>query len=137
MTKPNMPRLFLSKEDAMSVALYLMTSKVAIQYERLPGQFRLTIDQNCGALNGKLTPSYVYVQQGGSMSELYLHEYETELGALAGRVNCAVNGAYKTGAIVEISPYLRSLGSIFYSTAEALVGTVPGLVLYEECDCDV
>lgn len=121
----------------MSVALYLMTSKVAIQYERLPGQLRLTIDQNGGALNGKLTPSYVYVQQGGSMSELYLHEHETELGALAGRVNCAADGAYKTGAIVEISPYLRSLGSIFYSTAEALVGTVPGLVLYGECDCGI
>ena len=121
----------------MSVALYLMTSKVAIPYECLPGQLRVTIDQNDGVLNGKLTPSSVYVQQGGSMSELYLHEYETELGALAGRVNCAADGAYKTGAIVEISPYLRSLGSIFYSTAEALVGTVPGLVLYGKCDRDI
>ena len=66
------------------------------------------------------------------MSELYLHEHETKMAALAGRINCATAGAYKTGAIVEISPCLRSLGDGFYATAEALVGTVPGLTLYEE-----
>ena len=116
----------------MAVALYVMTSKAAIQYERLPGgQLRITIDGNGAALlKEKSTPSYVYVQQGGSMSELYLHEYETKMDALAGRVNCASDGAYKTGEIVEISPCLRPLGNVFFATAEALVGTVPGMSLY-------
>lgn len=68
------------------------------------------------------------------MSELYLHEYETEMGALAGRFDCASDGAYKTGAIVEIPPCLRSFGKVFYATAEALVGTVQGLTLYGEGD---
>ena len=118
----------------MAVALYVMTSKAAIQYEELPGgQLRITIDQNGAAWwKEKSTPSYVYVQEGGSMSELYLHEYETRMDALAGRVNCASAGAYKTGAIVEVSPCLRSLGNVFYATAEALVGTVPGLALHGE-----
>jgi hypothetical protein len=134
MTKTYMPRLVLNHEDAMSVALYVMTSKAEIQYERLPGgQLRITIDQNGAAwLKEKSTPSYVYVQEGGSMSELYLHEHGTQMDALVGRVNCASAGAYKTGAIVEIAPCLRSLGNVFYATAEALVGTVPGLVLYGE-----
>ena len=136
-TEQSMPqtyisKLFLSYEDAVAVALHLITSKVAIQYERLPGgQLRITIDQNGTALlDGKSAPSYVYVQEGGSMTELYLHEHQTEMGALVGRANCASAGAYRTGAIVEIPPCLRSLGNVFYATAEALVGTVPGLTLY-------
>jgi hypothetical protein len=134
MTKSYTPKLFLNHEDAIAVALYVMTSKAAIQYERLPdGQLRITIDQHGAALlKEKSRPSYVYVQEGGSTSELYLHEHETKMGALAGRINCASAGAYKTGEIVEISPCLRSLGDVFYATAEALVGTVPGLTLYEE-----
>ena len=134
MTKTYIPKLFLNHEDAMAVALYVTTSKAAIQYERLPGgQLRITIDQNGAALlKEKSAPSYAYVQEGGSMSELYLHEHETKMDALAGRVNCASAGAYKTGAVVEISPCLRSLGNVFYATAEALVGTVPGLALYGE-----
>lgn len=134
MTQTYIPKLFLNQEDAMAVALYVMTSRTAIQYEPLPdGQLRITIDQNGAALlKEKSKPSYVYVQEGGSISELYLHEHETKMGALAGRINCASAGAYKTGAIVEISPCLRSLGDVFYATAEALVGTVPGLTLYEE-----
>ena len=136
MTKAYTPKLFLDQEEAVAVALYLMASKTAIQYERLPdGHLRITIDQRGAALlKEKPKPSYVYVQEGGSMSELYLHEHETMMGALAGRLNCASAGAYKTGAIVEISPSLRSLGEIFYATAEALVGTVPGLALYREGD---
>lgn len=134
MTKTFTPKLFLNHEDAVAVAPYVMASKAAIQYEHLPGgQLRITIDQHGAALpKGKLKPSYVYVQEGGSMSELYLHEHETMIGALAGRINCASAGAYRTGAIVEISPCLRLLGDVFYATAEALVGTVPGLTLYEE-----
>lgn len=134
MTKTHTAKLFLNHEDAIAVALHVMTSKATIQYERLPGgQLRITIDQHGAALlKEKSKPSYVYVQEGGSMSELYLHEHETKMGALAGRINCASAGAYKTGAIVKISPCLRSLGDVFYATAEALVGTVPGLTLYEE-----
>ena len=132
MSQTYMPKLFLSHEDAMALALHLMRSRAAIQYDRLPhGQLRITIDQNVAALlDEKSTSSYVYVQEGGSTSELYLHEHETEIGALIGRVNCASAGAYRTGAIVEIPPCLRSLGYVFYATAEALVGTVPGLTLY-------
>jgi hypothetical protein len=134
-----MSKLFLDHGDAMAVALYMMRSEAAIQYEHLPGgQMRIIIDQNGTALlKEKSTPSYVYVQEGGSMAELYLHEYETRMGALAGRVNCALAGAYKTGAIVEVSPCLRSLGNVFYATAEALVGTVPRLALYDERGGDV
>ena len=134
MTKTYVPKLFLNHEDAVAIALYVMTSKAAIQYEHLPdGQLRITVDQHGAALlKEKSKPSYVYVQEGGSVSELYLHEHDTKMGALAGRINCTSAGAYKTGAIVEISPFLRSLGDVFYATAEALVGTVPGITLYEE-----
>jgi hypothetical protein len=139
MTKNYMSNLFLSHEDAIAIALYIMTSKAAVQYERLlDGQLRITINQHDAALlKEKSRPSYVYVQEGGSMSELYLHEHETKMGALAGRINCASVGAYKTGAIVEIAPSLRSLGEVFYATAEALVGTVPGLTFYEEGDSSI
>ena len=124
-----MQKLYLNQEDAIAVALYVMTSKAAIQYERLPsGQLRITFDRD-GApfLQERATPSYVYVQEGGSKCELYLHEYETRMDALAGRVNCALTGAYRTGEIVEISPCLRSLGSVFFATAEAIVKTVPSM----------
>jgi hypothetical protein len=134
MTKTSLSKIFLNQEDAIAAALYVMASKGAIQYECLPeGQVRITIDQDDAALlKEKLTPSYVYVQEGGSMSELYLHEHETKIGALAGRLDCASAGAYKTGTVVEISPCLRALGKVFYATAEALVGTVPGLAFYTE-----
>jgi hypothetical protein len=134
MAKTYVSKLFLNQEDAIAVALYVMASKGAIQYECLPGgQVRITVDQDGVALlEEKSAPSYVYVQEGGSKSELYLHEHETKIGALAGRVDCASAGAYRTGAVVEIPPCLRSLGKVFYATAEALVGTVPGLELYAE-----
>lgn len=134
MSTSHMSKLLLKHEEAIAVALYLMTSKAAIEYERLPsGQLCITIDREGAALlKEELKPSYVFVQEGGSSSELYLHEYETKTGALAARINCASAGAYKTSAIVEISPFLRSLGGVFYTTAEALVATVPGLTLYGE-----
>lgn len=134
MTKSFVSKIFLNQDDAIAVALYVMKSKGTIQYECLPGgQARIAVDQEGTALlKEKLVPSYVYVQEGGSTSELYLHEYETELGALAGRVECASAGAYRTGAVVEIAPSLRALGTVFYATAEALVGTVPGLAFYAE-----
>ncbi|USX14225.1 hypothetical protein NHH88_00050 [Oxalobacteraceae bacterium OTU3CAMAD1] len=132
MTKTYMPKLVLNHDELLAVALYVMTSQAAIQCERLSGgQLRITIDQNdVTLLKERTTPSYVYVQEGGSASELYLHEYETKADAMAGRVECASAGAYKTGGIVEISPCLRLLGNVFFATAEALVGTVPGLALY-------
>lgn len=127
-------KLFLEHEEAIAVALYLMRSKAVIEYERLPsGQLRITIDQHGAALlKEKLKPSYAYVQEGGSTTELYLHEHATKMSALAGRVSCASVGAYRTGAIVEIPPCLRSLGNVFYATAEAIVRTVPALTFYGE-----
>ena len=132
MTKTYMPKSFSNHDELLAIALYVMTSQAAIQYERLPGgQLRITIDQNrVTFLKEKSTPSYVYVQEGGSASELYLHEYETKVDAMAGRIKCASAGAYKTGGIVEIPPCLRLFGDVFFATAEALVGTVPGLALY-------
>lgn len=134
MTKTSVSKIFLNQDDAIAVALYVMKSKGTIQYECLPGgQARITVDQEGAALlKENSAPSYVYVQEGGSTLELYLHEYETELGALAGRVDCALAGAYKTGAVVEIAPCLRALGTVFYATAEALVGTIPRLALYAD-----
>ncbi|MYN17120.1 hypothetical protein GTP81_10190 [Rugamonas sp. FT107W] len=132
MTKSSVSKIFLNQDEAIAIALNAMTSKRTIQYECLPeGEVRITVDQEYAALlKEKSAPSYVYVQEGGSMSELYLHEHETKLGALAGRLDCALAGAYKTGAVVEIAPCLRALGSVFYATAEALVGTTPCLVFY-------
>ncbi|MYM95065.1 hypothetical protein [Duganella vulcania] len=134
MTKTSVSKIFLNQDDAIAVALYVMTSKGTIQYECMPGgQARITVDQEGAALlKKKSAPSYVYVQEGGSTSELFLHEYETELLALAGRVDCTSAGAYRTGAVVEIAPCLQALGKVFYATAEALVGTVPGLTFYAE-----
>lgn len=134
MTKTYMPKLFLNHDELLAVALHVMTSQAEIPYERLSGgQLRIIIDPNgVTLLKEKSTPSYVYVQEGGSLSELYLHEYETKVAAMAGRVKCASAGAYKTGEIVEISPCLRLLGDVFFATAEALVGTVPGLALYRD-----
>jgi hypothetical protein len=134
MTKTSLSKIFLDQEDAIAAALRVMSSKGTFQYESLPeGKVRITIDQDDATLlKEKSTPSYVYVQEGGSMSELYLHEHETKIGAFVGRIDCASAGAYKTGAVVEIPPCLRALGKVFYATAEALVGTVPGLELYAE-----
>ena len=125
-------KIFESEQDAIAVALYVMTLKGAIHYEALPhGQVRLTVDQDDAVwLNEKPTPSYVYIQEGGSTSELYLHGHETEASAVAGRVDCALDGSYKTGAVVEVPPCLRALGEVFYETAEALVGTVSDLTLF-------
>ncbi|MCU6502076.1 hypothetical protein LPN04_30210 [Rugamonas sp. A1-17] len=132
MTKTSVSKIFLNQDDAIAVALYVMTSKGSIQYECLPGgQARITVDREGAALlKENFAPTYCYMQEGGSTSELYLHEYDTKLEAIAGRVDCASAGAYRTGAIVEIAPCFRALGKVFYATAEALVGTVPGLVLY-------
>jgi len=127
-------KIFESERDAIAVALSVMVSKGAIHYEALPhGRVRLTVNQgDVTWLNEKPAPSYVYVQEGGSMSELYLHEYETEASAAASRVDCASAGSYKTGAVVEISPCLRALGDVFYETAQALVETVSDLTFYVE-----
>jgi hypothetical protein len=127
-------KIFQSERDAIAVALYVMSSKGTIRYEALPhGRVRLTVDQGDVAwLNEKPASSYVYVQEGGSMSELYLHGHETEASAVAGRVDCASAGSYKTGAVVEVPPCLRALGEVFYETAQALVETVPGLTLNVE-----
>ena len=51
MTKTYKPNLCLNDDDVMAIALFVMTSKAAIQYERLPdGQLRITIDRNGATL---------------------------------------------------------------------------------------
>jgi hypothetical protein len=134
MSNTAVSRIFESEGDAIAVALYIMKSKGTIHFEALPhGLVRLTIDQAHAAwLYEKPAASYVYVQEGGSTSELYLHEHETEASAVAGRVDCASTGAYRTGAVVEIAPCLRALEAVFYETAQALVETVPALTFCRE-----
>jgi hypothetical protein len=43
MIKTYMPELFLSHQDATTVALHLMPSKAAIQYERLMGNYKSSL----------------------------------------------------------------------------------------------
>lgn len=134
MSNTSVSKIFESERDAIAVAIHIMRSKESIHYEPLShGQVRLTVDQaNVEWLNEKPAPSYAYIQEGGSMLELYLHGHETEGNAVAGRVDCALAGAYKTGAVVEIPSCLRAMGEVFYETAQALVESVPDLTLYVE-----
>ena len=132
-------KIFESERDAIAVALNIMTSKGDVHYQALPlGQACLTVDQRDAAwLNEKPASSYLYVQEGGSMSELYLHGYHTEASAIAGRVDCALAGSYKTGEVVEIPSCMRALGDVFYETAQVIVETVPGLTLYLQRDANM
>jgi hypothetical protein len=125
-------KIFESEQDAIAVALFIMTSKGAVQYEALSsGQVRLTVDQADAIWFKEIpAPSYVYVQEGGAAGELYLHAHATEASAVAGRVDCVLAGAYKTGEVIQVPPCLRALGYVFYEAAQALVETVPDLKFY-------
>jgi len=46
-------------------------------------------------------PIQAYVQEGGSSAEIYLHLFDSEADAKAGRVDCA-SGAYNTSAITAV-----------------------------------
>lgn len=79
-----------------------------------------------------LTPDYedvvyVFVQEGGSSGELYIHTHTTRAGAEAGRVSCRDEGSYRTSEdIIEVPVSLAS-HPMFYEFAEMLVGATTRL----------
>lgn len=78
----------------------------------------------------KAKKAYVYVQEGGSSTELYLHAWGTTKEAHAGRVSCA-EGAYRTGPVIEVPAELDTLGEVFYSTVEEIFGSLGDLECVE------
>ncbi|MGS2809450.1 hypothetical protein [Nocardia sp. MW-W600-9] len=46
--------------------------------------------------------AFAYIQEGGASDELYLHVWDTEDEADAGRHDCAVDGSYRTTGVVEL-----------------------------------
>ena len=126
-------KVFQSPQDAMAVVITLMANKAWVTYEPLAdGQVQLTVKRaDAAQLNVKPAPAFIYTQEGGSSSELYLHGHETETEAVAGRINCAAEGSYRTGEIVELPPCLRALSGEFYDVAETLLQTVLSLKLYK------
>ncbi len=54
-------------------------------------------------------PTWGYIQEGGSSSEMYMHWFDTPEMAKAGRVECA-KAAYRTSEIFEISASMTALG---------------------------
>lgn len=51
---------------------------------------------------------FVIVQEGGSSTELYIHEFEQREGAVNSRVHCAENGSYRTSEIIEVPASLAN-----------------------------
>ncbi len=54
-----------------------------------------------GAKKPKNGPTFYYVQEGGSSTEVYLHGFDTLKAAEKGRVSCE-KSAYRTTGIVEV-----------------------------------
>lgn len=54
-------------------------------------------------------PTWGYIQEGGSSSEMYMHWFDTPEMAKAGRLDCA-QAAYRTSEIFEISASMTALG---------------------------
>ena len=54
-------------------------------------------------------PTWGYIQEGGSSSEMYMHWFDTPELAKAGRIECA-QAAYRTSEIFEISASMTALG---------------------------
>lgn len=54
-------------------------------------------------------PSWGYIQEGGSSTEMYMHWFDTPEKANAGRIECA-KAAYRTSEIFEISASMTALG---------------------------
>jgi hypothetical protein len=65
--------------------------------------------------------SYVLVQEGGASNELYLHAHQSAGEAEADRVNCALDGAYRTSPVVEVSAVLAAVGEDFYTAIESIL----------------
>lgn len=79
----------------------------------------------------KAESAFVYVQEGGSSSELYLHSHETAKAAHAGRISCS-EAAYRTGPVIEVPPELAALGEVFYGTVEDILGSLDDLNCVED-----
>lgn len=71
---------------------------------------------------------FCLVQEGGSSEELYLHSWDTLKDAEQDREDCASDGAYCTGPIVEVPTSLASHPK-FYDVVEALIRSVNNLEL--------
>lgn len=65
-------------------------------------------------------PAFIYIQKGGSSSELYIHSRETLKEAEAGRRSCA-EGAYETSRVMIVPPNLAALGEVFYEMVEEIL----------------
>lgn len=53
-----------------------------------------------GAVAAPTAEVFLYVQEGGSSTELYLHAFDTKAQAIAGRESCA-EAAYRTSEIIK------------------------------------
>lgn len=64
---------------------------------------------------------FVFVQEGGSTGEAFVHVYNTHEDAVAGRKDCATDGSYRTSDIFEAASNLVDYPG-FHEIAEALAG---------------
>jgi hypothetical protein len=62
--------------------------------------------------------AFVYVQEGGSSTEIYLSSHDSEMAAQEGRISCA-QSSYRTSAIVEVPSTLNN--ELFYVTVEEIL----------------
>lgn len=53
-----------------------------------------------GAVADQTTDVFLYVQEGGSSTEIYVHAFDSEEQAIAGRKSCA-EAAYRTSEIIK------------------------------------
>ncbi len=64
--------------------------------------------------------SHLVVQEGGSSSEFYVHEFDTEADAQNHRIECEVGCSYRTGEIVSVPRWLAQAPG-FCDLAEQLI----------------
>jgi hypothetical protein len=69
---------------------------------------------------------FCLVQEGGSSEELYLHSWDSLQEAEQDREDCASNGAYRTGEVVEVPGSLAD-HPMFHGVVEALIRSVNSL----------
>lgn len=126
-------KVIQGNETAMAIVIGLMLKSQWVQFEPMPDEhYNITVDMaNASDLEGACTPAFALVQEGGSSCELYVHAHDNYEDAEADRIDCAQDGSYRTGGIVEIAPPLRALGELFYEAAEALIGTTKELTRYD------
>lgn len=102
-----------------STELFLFTDS-----EGDPVLLRILLDEVVQRFHGGVTQKedsvYVLVQEGGSSTEMYLHNHDTAAEADADRQQCWDDGAYRTSAVVEVP---RSLADhpLFFDVVEKLL----------------